>query len=489
MTHARTDDLRNDSGRGGVRAPVLCRLTILAEHTQVDLAVPVDVPVALLIPGIVDMVRNHGRTNEFDDQPEQYEPREWVLARVGQPPLSSTLSLGEHSVRDGELLMLESAETTAPPPLFDDIMYNVAMADTDRYRRWTPSSARLMGSVLAAASTVVGCLALLWQGGGVADVIGAVGALFVAMLFLISGTVTSRIYSDPASALVLCGCAVPTALTAGMLFVPGNIAWAHVLLGTVLAGATAVLALRVSGVGLMLFTGVAAVAAFVSPAALVGLLTEHPPRAIGAVLAAAALAGLAFAPRISMMLAKLPLPNVPAPGTSVDPMEDDPSDAQAMPSFAALSEKADRSRQYLSGLVGATTILTAGGSLAAAAAGTDGGFYWQGTALAVVCAAVLMFRGRTYASAEQATTLIAGGAAVLVALLIGAAVSLDQPIVVFALAIALAVIALTLGIVAPNQTFSPPLRRSVELLEYGCVAAVIPLVCWVASLYSLMRGL
>ena len=489
MTHARLQDLLTDSSPGRVRAPDLCRLTILADKTQVDLAVPAAVPVALLIPGIVDMIRGHGNTNEFDDEPEQQEPSEWVLARVGQPPLSSTLSLGEHGVRDGELLLLETADATAPPPLYDDIMYNVATSDIATYRRWTPGSARVLGSILAVLSTVVGCFALLWSGAGDGDIIGGVCALFVALLFLIAGTVISRVYGDARSALVLTGCSLPTAFAAGVLFVPEDLSAAHLLLGTVLAGATAVLAMRVSGVGLTLFTGAALIAALTAPAALAALLTDQPVRAICAVLAAAGLVVLALAPRISMMLAKLPLPNVPAPGTSVDPMEDDPADRQTMPSFVELAAKSERARQYMTGLVAAATAVTVGSSLATADTAMIDGIYWQGTALAVVCAAVLMFRGRTYASAEQAITLMGGGAAVLVALLIGAAFTAGQSLAVFGLTMALALAGLVLGILAPQRSFSPPLRRAVELLEYAFVAAVLPLVCWVADLYTVVRGL
>lgn len=60
-------------------------MTILAKHTQVDMAIPVDVPVALVIPSVVDMVAQHSRTNDFDNEGERFEPAEWVLARIGHP--------------------------------------------------------------------------------------------------------------------------------------------------------------------------------------------------------------------------------------------------------------------------------------------------------------------------------------------------------------------------------------------------------------------
>ncbi|WP_204250949.1 hypothetical protein, partial [Saezia sanguinis] len=73
----------------------------------------------------------------------------------------NSLSLGEQGVRDGELLMLENSAHTAPTPLFDDIMYNVAVADSEHFRGWNPNTARITGSVLAVLTMLAGCTALL----------------------------------------------------------------------------------------------------------------------------------------------------------------------------------------------------------------------------------------------------------------------------------------------------------------------------------------
>lgn len=480
--------MEEESSRGIVRAPDLARVTILAKHTQVDMAIPVDVPVALVIPSVVDMVAQHSRTNDFDNEGERYEPADWVLARIGHPPFSNSLSLGEHGVRDGELLMLESAADTAPTPLFDDIMYNVAIADADHFRGWTPRTARITGSVLAAITMLVGCLGLLTTPDALAGWITGSIAFGVTVLLVVAAMILGRVYGDGGTSLVLGGCALPMAFTAGMLFVPDHYGWAHMLLGSTLLGATAILVWRVTGVGLGLFIGAGALAVYAVPAALVGLLTDQPVRAIGAAAAALGLGGLSLAPRVSMLLAKLPLPPVPAPGTPIDPTEDDPDDHRALPTMDALRAKAERARMYLSGLVAATTLVTIAGSLAA----TDparGGFYWQGIALALVCAVVLMFRSRTYAGADQAVVLITGGAAIVLLTLIGAAFVTDLPLVVFGAAMVVLIAALILGIIVPNQSATPPMRRATELVEYGFVAAVLPLVFWVTSLYSLVREL
>lgn len=488
VTHARLDHMEEDSSRGIVRAPDLTRVTILAKHTQVDMAIPVDVPVALVIPSVVDMVAAHSRTNEFDNQGERFEPADWVLARIGQPPLSNSLSLGEQGIRDGELLMLESSANTAPTPLFDDIMYNVAVADAEHFRGWNPKTARTTGSILAVLAILAGCTGLLAAPDAMPGWITGAIALGVTVLLVVAAMIMSRIYGDPNTALVLGGCALPLAFTGGMLIVPDHYGWAHVLLGSTLFGATAILAWRVTGVGLGLFIGAGTIAVFLVPSALVGLLTAQRLEAVGAVVAALGLGALSLAPRISMMLAKLPLPPVPAPGTPIDPTEDDPDDHRALPTLDILQAKSMRARTYLSGLVTATALVTVVGALVA----TDpdyGGFYWQGIALALVCAAALMFRSRTYAGAEQAVILIVAGAAILLAMLTAMAFVADLPLAAFGAALVMVIAALVLGIIVPNQSATPPMRRAAELIEYGFVAAVLPLVFWVADLYSLVRGL
>ncbi|MFE6862731.1 type VII secretion integral membrane protein EccD [Nocardia sp. NPDC057668] len=486
MTLARNDHI--DDGRGTVRAPDLARVTILAKHTQVDMAIPVDVPVALLIPSVVDMVAQHNRANEFGSDGEAFEPREWVLARIGQPPLSNSLSLAEQGVRDGELLMLESAEHTAPTPLFDDIMYNVAIADADRFRGWNPRTARLTGSILAVLTMLVGCLGLLAAPTAVPGWVSGSIALFVTVLLVVASAVLSRVYDDDATALVLGGCALPAAFTAGMLFVPDAYGWANLLLGAVLTGAVAVLTRRVSDVGPGLFTGTATLAVYAIPVALIGLLTEAPRKSIGAGAAALGLIGLALAPRLSIALAGLPLPPVPAPGTPIDPTEDDPDDHRALPSLGALRAKSERAREYLAGLIAATTLVVAAGALAACDPGSEQR-YWPGLALALVCAAVLMFRSRTYAGADQAVGLVAGGAGIVLAMLIATALLFEVPLLVFGAALLILIAALVLGIALPRRQATPPMRRAVELLEYTCVAAVVPLVFWVTGLFALVRGL
>ena len=48
--------------------------------------------------------------------------------------------------------------------------------------------------------------------------------------------------------------------------------------------------------------------------------------------------------------------------------------------------------------------------------------------------------------------------------------------------------ALCLGFAAPAVTVSPVARRSVDLLEYLGLIAIVPLACWTCGLFTVARG-
>ena len=50
-------------------------------------------------------------------------------------------------------------------------------------------------------------------------------------------------------------------------------------------------------------------------------------------------------------------------------------------------------------------------------------------------------------------------------------------------------LALVLGVIFPGQKFSPPLRRTVDIVEAILIAAVVPLALAVMDMYSVFRGL
>ncbi len=463
----------------------LCRLTILADHTQVDLALPTGVPLALLIPELVSMIDDH---RESATSAGGAAGADWTLGRLGQAPLDPAGTLASHGVHDGDLLVLQTPHLSPPPPLFDDLMHNVASIGVDTYRRWTPIAARVTGSVSAVCLALIGSAALLHGRSDNSSLIAVAAALFVATLLVAAGAVVARVYRDGSAAVTLWGCSLPPAFTAGALIVPGPLGAPSMLLGSATCGAVAVLATRTSGVGVVIGTTVTALAALTVGAATLAVVTALPASAIGAVTTAVALILLAAAPRCAMLLARLPLPPVPSPGAPLDEESDLPT-VEPLPSFVGLEAKAERARRHLTGLVAASGASAATSAVVASDA-LGSGIDWPGTLLAVATAAVLMLRGRTYASLAPAVVLIGCGTAIFVLLLAGAAVTdPDHAVAVFGVATLGVGAALAFGVVAPTRAYSPVQRRAVELIDYAAIAAVLPLVCWVSGLFAAMRGL
>ncbi|AHD20681.1 membrane protein [Rhodococcus pyridinivorans SB3094] len=472
---------------GQVGAPDLCRITVLARHTEVDLALPLDVPVALLLPGIVNLVAGHRPDNDFDATPERTEPDGWALARIGRAPLSGALSLDEHGVRDGEILVLEDAGSPAPPPLFDDVMYSVAASDRTT-TPWGAGPSGLIAAVLGPVALAAGCVPLLFLPDGASRL--ALGAVCAALplLVLLAAGILARLHDDRRTATALLWCAFPLAATAGALLVPGESPAPRLVLAAALTGAVAVLAVRATRIGLAPCTAVAATAAGVVVTATLASTTELEARALGAGTVVVALLLAGTAPRLAAMLAKLPIPPVPAPGAPLEP-ETPESSVSGLPSQAELEHRANRARSALTGIVHAVVLLTAGGAWCAAFP-LDGDVSVPAVALAVASAVVLVFRGRTYTATAQAAPLVAGGAVLLLGLLVGAAASgALPPWAVFASATGLACAGFLFGVVAPRRTFTPVQRRIAEIAEYATIATVVPLACWVAGVYAAIRGL
>ena len=57
----------------------------------------------------------------------------------------------------------------------------------------------------------------------------------------------------------------------------------------------------------------------------------------------------------------------------------------------------------------------------------------------------------------------------------------------FALGILVVIGALVFGVVAPNQDFSPVMRRWAEIGEYILVALIVPLLLWLLDLFRMVR--
>lgn len=232
---------------------------------------------------------------------------------VGGEGLATHLSLSDAGVRDGELLVLQSTQSGSAPPLFDDVIDAVARLSDEQTSQWSATTARHAGYVAVVAASTLTALALL-----VADGPGTTWPLIVAAaagaVLIVAGGVVSRIHHDPATSVALLCAALPQAMATGMLIVPGVVGRADLGSGCVVALVTAVVSYRVTGAGALCHSAATTACVIGGSACGGALLTESAPASAGAVTAACGLAVIALAPRLTIVLAKLPLPPVPTAG-------------------------------------------------------------------------------------------------------------------------------------------------------------------------------
>src|SRR6478735_3702015 len=167
-------------GKRGARVAgqPFCRLTVRAPRQRVDVALPSDVPVAELVPMVLELVGEPGRG---------VAPRPWRLSGIAGGPLPVAATLGELGVLDGELLRLGPATPVPAAPVFDDpfeaaAVLAVAVATAVLLGAGGPGSvpaALLAGAGAVAAVTAAGRLAQ--RGGpGLARGVGLAGGVLAA---------------------------------------------------------------------------------------------------------------------------------------------------------------------------------------------------------------------------------------------------------------------------------------------------------------------
>lgn len=479
----------------------LCRVSILADRTQVDVALPAEVPTVLMMHSLVDLVTGRAPTSNPAD-PET-TPARWLLSPIGAGHLDPALSLHENGVRDGDLLVLSRAEATPPPPLFDDIIQAVALRAEDQYRQWNSTCARWLGYLVAVCASLAGAAALIRDGMGNGGLSLPASALAVAAVLLGAAAAASRAYCDDAG-VALAFCAVPIGAVGGALLVPGELGGPHLLLGLVVAGCAAAVGLWSTQRGAAVLLATLTAATIGAAATIVDVLWAVGHLTSGAAVLAATPLLLALAPRLAILLAKLPLPPVPTPGAALDPYEDDPQPgmenigavgAITLSTARSLELRAAQAQRFLTGLLGGITASACVSAFVAC------GALWSDTAgeagpgapalvLVALTALVLMLRGRSFADWLHALILIGGGAVIVLGVISTSTLAGTVPsLALFAVAVGVIVAAFTFGVLAPARQFSPVQRRIVEITEYTATAAIVPVACWALGLYSLLRAL
>ena len=453
---------------------VFSRVTVVAPRTRIDVALPAGVAVADLLPMLLEMAKE-----TTPDGGARHGG--WCLAKLGDSPLDPSRTLASLGVIDGELLQLRRRTENPPPPLFDDVVDAIAEASPDSYRPWTKQTARRIGFVAGALALVFAAITVFMAGpmyGG--NAVGAAvtaGASAIAAVAL--GAVIARGYQqETAGVLIAAAGGLPMAFVSGLYIVPGATGRPSLLLASSLVLITASASIMLIGAGVTTFVA-AGTASMIGVLAFgIGTLIAHPAEGIAAGTAAVALAGLSVLPRLTIQLARLPLPNVP--GSAEDLKED-----TGFPDYRSIERRAGLAHEYMTGM-----IIGCGVAAAISAIITAGkGDVWA-ISMAIAATLVLLLRARTYANGSQAIALLATGMLAAGGIMIGwltVSTPQDRLLWVFGSFILLGAVALVLGVIFPEQRFSPPLRRTVEIIEAICIAVLLPLALAVMNLYSTLR--
>jgi len=432
----------------------------------------------------------------------------WAFARPGAPPLKAGESLDDAGVVDGALLTLVSVSRTERyRPLVEDVIDAIAVLDE------SPEFDR------TALNHFVG-LAI------------PVAALAVAVMALVAWSRTDHSWYWPLALAVLGLAVLGGAMAAKNRF--DNIDMTESLLTAavpVLAGAAALAVPLPRGVDSLGAPQIAGAGAVVL---LLTLATRGGPRKRAelasfmaitsiAVTAAAIAYGYGWqywvpagaiacglivvtnAAKLTVAVARIALPPIPAPGETVhndellDPVvtsegiDEETSTWQAIidsvpDSAARLHERSQLAKRLLIGFVTAGALVLSAGAIAVV---VQGHFFIHSLIVAGLVSVICAFRSRLYAERWCAWALLA--AAVTVPTGVMVRLCLWYPISAWlALSIYTAVAIVALIIVGATEgvrRVSPVTKRILELTDGAAIAAVIPLLLWIASVYDVLRNL
>lgn len=474
--------------------PELIRISVLGTDTQVDVALPATAPIVALMPDVVRLLRLPPPSDSHDDIGNL--PR-WTLARVGDSPFASGLSLSEAGVVDGELLLLHDDLPSTPGALVDDVVDGLAHLTRRRSPGWMADDARRLGYAIAVVAAIA-CVVAGRAPGSPRLAVLIVACALTAM-GMVAIAVANHLGAKAESLACTSVCCWLAAALAGSLVPPPDSPAAAIACAGGAALTVVLVAHRSTGVapGLHAFGGT--VAALTMAGGIVGMTLATELRQAIAVTAVLGLVAVLLAARFAIAAGRLPLPpvpSVPPPGPfpvddvgQIDGVDAVRRDSGTLSSIAelALVDLRDLERRaavvnaYLTGIVIAGAAVTASG-IAGVAAAYRGSL--PATLFCIAVAAVLLARGRTHTDRWQSTSLLCAGALSL----LGAAFAHGSTLTVFFGALAVAASAFIIGATASLHEFSPLQRRTLELAEYFAIAAVIPLLLWMLDAYRAIRG-
>ncbi|MBB4135550.1 type VII secretion integral membrane protein EccD [Gordonia humi] len=469
------------------------RISVVGGRSQVDVAVPADLPLAALLPDVLALLH-------VDDA-----DRCWTLARIGDGPLATAQTLADADVHDGDLLILTDDPPASPGAAVDDVAAGVAALTRQTRREWTAESARWAAYAAAVTASVVSAAAGVRAACSGSATAAAAFTGAVALTLIVAALAGRRLTVDPrtCAALSICACVFGAAAAVAAA---GPSTSARIALAGVAAGTIAVVGCRGTGTAPAAHTAVATAGAATAAIGALAAVWHAPASSIAAVAVAVGVVILALAGRGSIALARLPLPPVPvaAPPTddpaarrstvdgvdALGPMPPDPLGALADLALAdseVLARRTAAASSFLTGILGGATVFTVASVTVTAVLGAPDTVV---LAYCAVASAALLIRGRVHVDRIQSAVGILGGAAAIAAVVVASMLTgsdASTPVIAMIAAAGLGAAGLGVGTVAAGREFSPLQVRAVEIAQFAVLIALIPLLLWVLDAYRLVR--
>ncbi|MFN8032245.1 MAG: type VII secretion integral membrane protein EccD [Mycobacterium sp.] len=418
-------------------ATQMCLVSVRSANRGADLAVPAHLPLCDLLPSVAEVVG------------EDVCGRDMRLARVDGAVLDLDRSLAECGVCDGDVLMLTNAVEPTPPPRFD--LCGAVAREVSRADPGTPA-------------THPPIVALLWSAVAVGALLGrsevdpmcsGVGIACAVLVLSLAAALMVRRHRSLSVTLGLIASAF--AGLAALLAVPGLPGF---LLAMSAVSAVALGVWRVIGCAAQVFLPLAGVTMAAAAASLPSVLGWLPQQGIGPVLTTVSVAILAVSPRLAARMSGLD------PTVWIDDIE----------------VRATRARRIMADILATTG--------AAAALGTVMTAVLSRRTLVALCfvaavAVTLLLRSRTHPE-HAAALMISAGAAASTAVGLAAVTAPRAATSLCGTLIVGAAVTVALGVARPRP--SPAASRVLTAVEFAAGAAVIPLACAAAGLFSTIRS-
>jgi type VII secretion integral membrane protein EccD len=432
----------------------------------------------------------------------------WTFARPGAPPLRLNESLDDSGVVDGALLTLVTVSRTERyRPLVEDVIDAIAVLDeSPEFDRRALN--RFVALAIPLVAVVITTVSLLtWSDTGRSYWWSVALGVFGLALLLASVVAQNRYENIDMAESLMVG-AVPVLAAAVALGVPLPRGVESLGAPQIAGAAAVVLLLTLATRGgprrraeLASFLAVTATA--VTGAAVAygyGWQYWVPTGAI-----AFGLIIITNAAKLTVAVARIALPPIPAPGESVaneellDPVatpeafdEETPTwqaiIASVPDSAARLSERSRLAKKLLAGFLSAGALVLTVGAIAVV---VQGHFFVHSMIVAGLVAVICGFRSRLYADRWCAWALLAAAVVIPTGVMVKLCMWYPQSAwLILSIYGAAAVVALIMvGATEGVRRVSPVTKRILELLDGAAIAAVIPMLLWIASVYDILRNL